>query len=64
MIKVPFVDLYAQYLTIQSEIDSAIERVIKNTSFIGGNEVKVLKMSMQNISISNIALLVQMEPIH
>jgi dTDP-4-amino-4,6-dideoxygalactose transaminase len=40
MIKVPFVDLYAQYLTIQSEIDSAIDRVIKNTSFIGGNEVK------------------------
>ncbi len=34
--KVPFADLYAQYLSIKPEIDSAIEKVIKNSSFIRG----------------------------
>lgn len=37
--KIPFVDLKAQYKSIQQEVDSAIEKVINNTSFIGGNEV-------------------------
>jgi len=34
--KVPFVDLKAQYLSIRSEVDAAIQSVIDNTSFIGG----------------------------
>jgi dTDP-4-amino-4,6-dideoxygalactose transaminase len=33
---IPFVDLKAQYLSIQSELDKAISSVISNTSFIGG----------------------------
>jgi len=33
---IPFVDLRAQYLSIQSEMDAAIASVITNTSFIGG----------------------------
>ncbi len=37
--KVPFVDLKAQYATIHAEIDAAIKRVIDRTSFIGGEEV-------------------------
>lgn len=37
---VPFVDLYAQYLTIKKEIDSAIENVIKNSLYIGGSPVQ------------------------
>jgi dTDP-4-amino-4,6-dideoxygalactose transaminase len=41
--KIPFVDLYAQYLSIKHDIDNAIERVIKNSSFIGGNEVKAFE---------------------
>lgn len=36
---IPFVDLYSQYLSIKTEIDLAIERVIKNSAFIGGEEV-------------------------
>ncbi len=36
---IPLVDLKAQYLSIQSEIDEAIQRVINNTSFIMGDEV-------------------------
>lgn len=36
---VPFVDLKAQYYTIKSEIDTAINAVLENTSFIGGSSV-------------------------
>ncbi|MFM9984162.1 MAG: DegT/DnrJ/EryC1/StrS family aminotransferase [Flavobacteriales bacterium] len=35
--KVPFVDLHAQYLSIKQEIDSAIEKVIRETAFISGS---------------------------
>lgn len=37
--KVPFVDLKAQYLTIKGDIDSAIADVINETAFIGGKYV-------------------------
>lgn len=37
--KIPFVDLHAQYASIQSEIDGAIARVIANSTFAGGPEV-------------------------
>jgi dTDP-4-amino-4,6-dideoxygalactose transaminase len=39
MIKVPFVDLKAQYFSIQEKIDSAIREIISNTAFIGGKPV-------------------------
>jgi len=38
--EVRFVDLRAQYLSIQKEIDSAISNVLLKTSFIGGEDVK------------------------
>ncbi|MBP6755515.1 MAG: DegT/DnrJ/EryC1/StrS family aminotransferase [Bacteroidia bacterium] len=38
--KVPFVDLNAQYNSIKSEIDNAIATVIRETSFIGGKHVE------------------------
>ena len=34
--KVPFLDLKAQYLTIKDEIDSALHAVIEKTAFAGG----------------------------
>jgi dTDP-4-amino-4,6-dideoxygalactose transaminase len=37
--KVPFVDLHAQYLTLKSEIDAAIADVIARTDFIRGTHV-------------------------
>ena len=37
--KVPLVDLKAQYATIKPEIDAAMERIVCNTSFILGKEV-------------------------
>lgn len=38
--KIPFQDLKQQYLFIKPEVDSVIEEVIENTSFIGGKFVK------------------------
>lgn len=38
--KIPFVDLYAQYLSIKNEIDDAIATTIRNSSYIGGQAIK------------------------
>lgn len=38
--KVPFVDLHAQYLSIKSEIDAAIAEVIATSAFIRGHHVE------------------------
>lgn len=40
MNKIPFVDLYAQYLSIKEDIDEAIEKTIRNSAYIGGQAVK------------------------
>ena len=37
--KVPFVDLYAQYLTLKPKIDEAIATVIQESAFIRGRFV-------------------------
>jgi dTDP-4-amino-4,6-dideoxygalactose transaminase len=39
MIKVPFMDLYAQYQTISEEIDAAIYQTIRESAYIGGKSV-------------------------
>lgn len=38
--KIPFVDLKAQYASIKGEIDAAISNVLENTAFIGGDVVQ------------------------
>ena len=38
--KIPFVDLKAQYVSIKEEIDAAIQGVIDDMAFIGGSRVK------------------------
>jgi dTDP-4-amino-4,6-dideoxygalactose transaminase len=38
-VKIPFVDLYAQYLTIKDDIDGAIRDVIEHSAFIRGEHV-------------------------
>ena len=40
---IPLVDLKAQYLSIKDEIDEAIQRVISNSSFILGEEVRAFE---------------------
>lgn len=43
--KVPFVDLHAQYLTIKDEIDAAIADVISKTAFVRGPHVDAFEES-------------------
>jgi dTDP-4-amino-4,6-dideoxygalactose transaminase len=43
MMEVPFVDLYAQYLTIQREVDEAIALTIRESSYIGGKSVAMFE---------------------
>lgn len=38
--QIPFVDLKAQYLSIKSEIDVAIQYILENANFIGGEQVQ------------------------
>jgi UDP-2-acetamido-2-deoxy-ribo-hexuluronate aminotransferase len=40
---IEFRDLKAQYQKYKKEIDTAIQKVLENADFIGGNEVKVLE---------------------
>jgi dTDP-4-amino-4,6-dideoxygalactose transaminase len=42
-VNVPLVDLKAQYATIKPEVDAAIQRVLDNSSFILGDEVKAFE---------------------
>ena len=44
--KIPLVDLTAQYASIKTEIDDAIRNVIASTQFILGPEVKALEADM------------------
>jgi dTDP-4-amino-4,6-dideoxygalactose transaminase len=41
--RVPFVDLYAQYLTIQPEIDDAMASVIRESAYVRGRQVEAFE---------------------
>ena len=47
--KVPFVDLFAQYQSIKPDIDAAIEKVICDTAFIGGKYVKAFEQQFAEL---------------
>jgi dTDP-4-amino-4,6-dideoxygalactose transaminase len=44
-VKIPFVDLYAQYLSIRDEIDTAIQEVIRDSAFVRGVHVENFERS-------------------
>jgi dTDP-4-amino-4,6-dideoxygalactose transaminase len=44
-VKIPFVDLHAQYLSIQQEIDAAIHLVIRDSAFVRGVHVENFERS-------------------
>jgi dTDP-4-amino-4,6-dideoxygalactose transaminase len=46
--KVPFVDLKAHHRPIEAELNEAIARVMRNTSFVQGPEVKAFEDSFAN----------------
>lgn len=41
--KIPFVDLHAQYLSIQADIDAAIFKTIRDSAYIGGTSVRAFE---------------------
>src|SRR5512140_787681 len=43
--KIPFVDLHAQYLTIKQEIDRAIAQVIAQSAYIRGRHVDAFEQA-------------------
>ncbi len=45
---IPMVDLKSQYKKIETEVDNKIQNVIKNTSFINGEDVKELRKEIEN----------------
>ncbi len=47
--KIPFVDLKAQYQSIKKEMDNAIKEVIENTAFIGGAGVKAFEVNFAKL---------------
>lgn len=52
--KIPFVDLQAQYLTIKPEIDAAIQDVITNSTYIRGPHVeKFEKLWAETLSVKH-----------
>ncbi|MDB3923131.1 DegT/DnrJ/EryC1/StrS family aminotransferase [Luminiphilus sp.] len=46
---VPFNDLHLQYLSLKTEIDDAIARTIKNSSFVRGGEVESFEESFARL---------------
>ncbi|AEI50300.1 DegT/DnrJ/EryC1/StrS family aminotransferase [Runella slithyformis] len=46
--KIPFVDLHAQYMSIKAEIDDVIKRVITESAFIGGHYVQQFENDFAN----------------
>ena len=47
--KIPFVDLHAQYLSIKTEIDAAIAGVIAESSFIRGHQVDQFEQEFASV---------------
>ena len=47
--KIPLVDLFAQYQSIKPAIDAAIENVICDTAFIGGKYVKAFEQQFASL---------------
>lgn len=45
--KIPFLDLKAQYQSLKTEIDAAIFDTIENTAFIGGDAVKTFSKNFE-----------------
>ena len=49
--KIPFVDLHAQYLSIKSEIDSVIAEVIAESAYIRGPHVDAFEHAWASTSV-------------
>jgi len=48
--KVPFFDLVPQFISLENEIQSALDEVFKTQQFILGPQVKTLKLAISQYS--------------
>ena len=62
--KIPFVDLHAQYLSIKGEIDDAIDEVIRESALVRENMLLRLRKIMHKNKVPSTVLPVQMELMH
>lgn len=46
--QIPFVDLKLQYLTIKNELDEAIQKVILDSAFVGGEYIRTFERNYAN----------------
>jgi dTDP-4-amino-4,6-dideoxygalactose transaminase len=56
VVKVPLLDLKAQYAEIRAEVDEAVRRVMESQVFIGGPEVKALEEEVARYSQCKVAV--------
>src|SRR5205085_5714 len=54
--KIPLLDLYAQYLTIKSDVDAAVQRTIVQSAFVGGEEVRAFEAEFASYCEVNAAV--------
>ncbi len=54
--KIPFIDLQAQYQAYKNEIDQAIQKVLDSSQYIMGQEVKNLESNLSNYTGSKHAI--------
>jgi dTDP-4-amino-4,6-dideoxygalactose transaminase len=55
-VKVPLLDLRAQYATIREEVEETLARVVESQQFIGGDEVRSLEAEIAAYSESGIGV--------
>ena len=53
--RVPFVDLKAQYFSIKNDIDNAMSQILENTAFIGGKPVSDFENAFAEIEKSMVS---------
>ena len=53
---IKFLDLYHQYLSIQSEIDQVIRSTIENSAYIGGAALKEFETAFADFSLTGCAV--------
>ena len=55
--KIPFIDLQAQYQAYKHEIDKAIQNVLNSSQYIMGSEVKKLEEGLAAYTGSKLSLI-------
>jgi dTDP-4-amino-4,6-dideoxygalactose transaminase len=58
---IPFLDLKAQYKSIEGEVKKAVEKIFEDCAFVGGKEVETFEKTSLIIATRLIVLVSAME---